>query len=78
MPTWTAVDVGNLKTCRELWEYMKMEGWNVDVSKASFDVKSHCSFCDVVSSVHKADSHCFYRSMLTITSPGYLLLQVDL
>lgn len=32
LPTWTAVDSGNVKTSRELWEYMKAQGWNVDVS----------------------------------------------
>jgi hypothetical protein len=31
LPTWTAVDSGNVKTSRELWEYMKSQGWNVDV-----------------------------------------------
>ncbi|KAF9466586.1 inositol hexakisphosphate-domain-containing protein [Collybia nuda] len=30
LPTWTAVDSGNVKTSRELWGYMKSEGWNVD------------------------------------------------
>jgi len=32
LPTWTAVDNGNVKTSRELWGFMKNEGWNVDVS----------------------------------------------
>jgi hypothetical protein len=31
LPTWTAVDTGNVKTSRELWEHMKKQGWNVDV-----------------------------------------------
>lgn len=31
LPTWTAVDTNNVKTSRELWAYMKQEGWNVDV-----------------------------------------------
>ena len=31
LPTWTAVDNNNVKTSRELWEYMKSQGWNVDV-----------------------------------------------
>ena len=31
LPTWTAVDADNVKTCRELWEHLKIEGWNVDV-----------------------------------------------
>ncbi|KAF8199666.1 inositol hexakisphosphate-domain-containing protein [Pholiota molesta] len=30
LPTWTAVDTNNVKTSRELWAYMKQEGWNVD------------------------------------------------
>lgn len=30
LPTWTSVDSNNVKTCRELWEYMKQDGWNVD------------------------------------------------
>ena len=32
LPTWTAVDNENVKTSRELWTFMKEEGWNVDVS----------------------------------------------
>ena len=32
LPTWTHVDNTNVKTSRELWGYMKAEGWNVDVS----------------------------------------------
>uniref|UniRef100_A0A8H7Y3N0 Inositol hexakisphosphate-domain-containing protein n=1 Tax=Psilocybe cubensis TaxID=181762 RepID=A0A8H7Y3N0_PSICU len=31
LPTWTAVDSGNVKTCRELWGTMKDAGWNVDL-----------------------------------------------
>ena len=31
LPTWTAVDSNNVRTSRELWEYMKKEGWNVEV-----------------------------------------------
>jgi hypothetical protein len=31
LPTWTAVDSGNVKTSLELWGYMKEDGWNVDV-----------------------------------------------
>ena len=34
LPTWTAVDNGNVKTSRELWTFMKNEGWNVDVSSS--------------------------------------------
>ncbi|KAF8150729.1 inositol hexakisphosphate-domain-containing protein [Crassisporium funariophilum] len=30
LPTWTSVDSGNVKTSRELWGFMKNEGWNVD------------------------------------------------
>ncbi|PPQ64143.1 hypothetical protein CVT24_008773 [Panaeolus cyanescens] len=30
LPTWTAVDSGNVKTSRELWGFMKENGWNVD------------------------------------------------
>ncbi|KAF8071749.1 inositol hexakisphosphate-domain-containing protein [Lyophyllum atratum] len=30
LPTWTSVDSNNVKTSRELWEYMKDQGWNVD------------------------------------------------
>lgn len=33
LPTWTAVDSGNVKTSRELWGTMKDGGWNVDVSR---------------------------------------------
>ena len=32
LPTWTAVDNNNVRTSRELWEYMKSEGWHVEVS----------------------------------------------
>lgn len=31
LPTWTAVDIGNVKTSRELWTSLRNEGWNVDV-----------------------------------------------
>ncbi|KAH9945040.1 inositol hexakisphosphate-domain-containing protein [Epithele typhae] len=30
LPTWTAVDQNNVRTQRELMEYMKKEGWNVE------------------------------------------------
>ncbi|KAJ4477327.1 inositol hexakisphosphate-domain-containing protein [Lentinula aciculospora] len=30
LPTWTAVDINNVKTSRELWTSMKNSGWNVD------------------------------------------------
>ncbi|KXN91655.1 Paladin [Leucoagaricus sp. SymC.cos] len=30
LPTWTSVDTNNVKTCRELYEQMKKDGWNVD------------------------------------------------
>ncbi|KAM6504289.1 Inositol hexakisphosphate domain containing protein [Amanita muscaria] len=30
LPTWTNVDSTNVKTPREVWEFMKQEGWNVD------------------------------------------------
>ncbi|KAK0469504.1 inositol hexakisphosphate-domain-containing protein [Desarmillaria tabescens] len=30
LPTWTAVDTNNVKTSRELWNFMKESGWNVD------------------------------------------------
>ncbi|KAL7279008.1 hypothetical protein ACG7TL_006840 [Trametes sanguinea] len=30
LPTWTAVDSGNVRTQRELMEYMRKEGWNVE------------------------------------------------
>ncbi|KAG6879608.1 hypothetical protein C0992_000636 [Termitomyces sp. T32_za158] len=30
LPTWTAVDHNNVKSSKELWEYMKTQGWNVD------------------------------------------------
>ncbi|KAG7451357.1 uncharacterized protein BT62DRAFT_942232 [Guyanagaster necrorhizus] len=30
LPTWTAVDIHNVKTSRELWNFMKQSGWNVD------------------------------------------------
>lgn len=32
LPTWTAVDNNNVRTSRELWEYMRSEGWHVEVS----------------------------------------------
>jgi hypothetical protein len=31
LPTWTAVDVNNVKTSKELWAHLKKDGWNVDV-----------------------------------------------
>lgn len=31
IPTWTAVDNNNVRTQRELMEYMRAEGWNVEV-----------------------------------------------
>ena len=34
LPTWTAVDSSNVRTSRELWEYMRSEGWHVEVSAA--------------------------------------------
>jgi len=34
LPTWTAVDSNNVRTSRELWEYMRNEGWHVEVSTA--------------------------------------------
>ncbi|KAI0264344.1 inositol hexakisphosphate-domain-containing protein [Gloeopeniophorella convolvens] len=30
LPTWTAVDSNNVRTSRELWEYMRNEGWHVE------------------------------------------------
>jgi len=36
LPTWTAVDNGNVKTSSELWGFMKKEGWNVDVRSIVF------------------------------------------
>lgn len=30
LPTWTAVDQNNVKTSRELLQFMKQDGWNVD------------------------------------------------
>lgn len=36
LPTWTAVDSNNVRTSRELWEYMKKEGWSVEVSTHMF------------------------------------------
>ncbi|KAJ7471451.1 inositol hexakisphosphate-domain-containing protein [Mycena galericulata] len=30
LPTWTSVDVSNVKTSRELWSQMKEDGWNVE------------------------------------------------
>jgi hypothetical protein len=32
LPTWTAVDSNNVRTSRELWEYMRSQGWHVEVS----------------------------------------------
>ena len=34
LPTWTAVDSSNVRTSRELWEYMRSEGWHVEVRAA--------------------------------------------
>lgn len=31
LPTWTAVDIANVRTMRELMEGMRKDGWNVDV-----------------------------------------------
>lgn len=31
LPTWTAVDVSNVKTSRELWDGLRDAGWNVEV-----------------------------------------------
>lgn len=31
LPTWTAVDTGNVRTMRELMENMRKDGWNVEV-----------------------------------------------
>ncbi|KAH8826577.1 inositol hexakisphosphate-domain-containing protein [Flagelloscypha sp. PMI_526] len=30
LPTWTAVDVNNVRTSRELYEHMKQQGWSVE------------------------------------------------
>ncbi|KAI0052293.1 hypothetical protein FA95DRAFT_1553613 [Auriscalpium vulgare] len=30
LPTWTAVDSGNVRTSRELWEHLRSEGWHVE------------------------------------------------
>ncbi|KAI0255159.1 inositol hexakisphosphate-domain-containing protein [Lactifluus subvellereus] len=30
LPTWTAVDSNNVRTSRELWEYMRSQGWHVE------------------------------------------------
>jgi len=38
LPTWTAVDCNNVRTSRELWEYMRNEGWHVEVSIAIRDL----------------------------------------
>jgi hypothetical protein len=32
LPTWTAVDVSNVKTSRELWDGLRDAGWSVEVS----------------------------------------------
>lgn len=32
LPTWTHVDNVNVRTSRELWENMRLDGWNVEVS----------------------------------------------
>lgn len=31
LPTWTHVDNVNVRTSRELWESMRLDGWNVEV-----------------------------------------------
>ncbi|KDR78950.1 hypothetical protein GALMADRAFT_244621 [Galerina marginata CBS 339.88] len=38
LPTWTAVDTGNVKTSRELWGFMKENGWNLDRSFMPFSI----------------------------------------
>ncbi|KZV73066.1 hypothetical protein PENSPDRAFT_575124 [Peniophora sp. CONT] len=30
LPTWTAVDSNNVRTSRELWEHLSVEGWHVE------------------------------------------------
>ncbi|KAJ8072927.1 hypothetical protein PM082_016487 [Marasmius tenuissimus] len=55
LPTWTAVDNNNVRTSRELWTYMKKEGWNVDVSVLRF-IRDLCLIHDIaVSSVRLGD-----------------------
>lgn len=40
LPTWTAVDSNNVRTSRELWEYMKKEGWNVEVRNQYVSIRN--------------------------------------
>lgn len=40
LPTWTAVDSNNVRTSRELWEYMKKEGWNVEVRNKYVSIRN--------------------------------------
>jgi hypothetical protein len=36
LPTWTAVEAAHVNTTQELWEQMRVDGWNVDV-RLQFD-----------------------------------------
>jgi hypothetical protein len=38
LPTWTAVDSNNVRTSRELWEYTRSQGWNVEVSTSLWTI----------------------------------------
>ena len=50
LPTWTAVDTNNVRTQRELMEYMRKDGWNVEVrSSNSVHVQPLISSCPVSS-----------------------------
>lgn len=57
LPTWTSVDVTNVKTSRELWSQMKEDGWNVDVRFSLHLLRSlsHISYSITASQSHPTD-----------------------
>ena len=44
LPTWTAVDAGNVNTPRALFERMAQEGWNVEVPPSALIPHSELVF----------------------------------
>ncbi|KAI9567360.1 inositol hexakisphosphate-domain-containing protein [Boletus coccyginus] len=48
LPTWTHVDNVNVRTSRELWQNMRLDGWNVEVSRIihSFGVPVQDNYLD--------------------------------
>lgn len=66
LPTWTHVDCSNVKTSRELWSYMKDEGWNVDVSSILSN-QTLLADLSVVPPV-RLDVTVYHHSLLTVYS----------